>query len=241
MGKKKNGAYNDFLDGEKLSDNTEIRTENLNAAGMPDTDALCVDVRGLKSMHDNDGKGTGCLYAEVLDKTGRVEEFSASVRAEFERVGGMLVDEGRGLKLHATVLNTIYAKREILRARKKGVDGSGGGAGGGGGGGGREREDGQMQSEERAETGEKEKEKERSNNDDKDTTSHRPKSSNPLRFDARDLIQQYKDCTWATDVKIDRVCLCKMGARKVWSGGAEGVGEVVDEVYEVVAEKKIFV
>jgi activating signal cointegrator complex subunit 1 len=36
------------------------------------------------------------------------------------------------------------------------------------------------------------------------------------------------------------VQICKMGAKKSWSGGAEGVGEVVDEEYEVVAEKGIF-
>jgi activating signal cointegrator complex subunit 1 len=31
-----------------------------------------------------------------------------------------------------------------------------------------------------------------------------------------------------------------MGAKKIWSGGIEGEGEVVDEQYEVVCEKEIF-
>jgi activating signal cointegrator complex subunit 1 len=57
-----------------------------------------------------------------------------------------------------------------------------------------------------------------------------------LRFDARDLIDKYKDYTWAEDVRIDRVQICKMGARKTLNDD----GEVVDEQYEVVAEKGIY-
>lgn len=64
-------------------------------------------------------------------------------------------------------------------------------------------------------------------------------SENKLRFDARPLMDLYQDFVWATDITIDKVCICKMGAKKVWSSGVEGVGEVVDEVYEVVAEKAI--
>jgi activating signal cointegrator complex subunit 1 len=54
------------------------------------------------------------------------------------------------------------------------------------------------------------------------------------------LIDRYKDFTWAEGVKIDRVQICKMGAKKIWSGGSEGEGEVLDEKYEAVFEKGIF-
>jgi activating signal cointegrator complex subunit 1 len=56
-----------------------------------------------------------------------------------------------------------------------------------------------------------------------------------LRFDARDLIERYKDVVWAENVRIDRVQICKMGAKKILNGE----GEVVAEEYEVVGEKVI--
>jgi activating signal cointegrator complex subunit 1 len=61
-----------------------------------------------------------------------------------------------------------------------------------------------------------------------------------MRFDARSLIEKYKGFIWAEGVRVDRVCICKMGVKKIWSGGIEGEGEVVDEQYEVVCEKEIF-
>jgi activating signal cointegrator complex subunit 1 len=61
-----------------------------------------------------------------------------------------------------------------------------------------------------------------------------------MRFDARGLIESYKDFMWAEDLRIDCVQICKMGAKKIWSGGREGEGDVVDERYEVVFEKSIF-
>ena len=61
-----------------------------------------------------------------------------------------------------------------------------------------------------------------------------------MRFDASKLIDEYKDFTWAQDIQVDRVQICKMGAKKIWSSGKEGAGEVLDERYEVVCEKGIF-
>jgi activating signal cointegrator complex subunit 1 len=72
------------------------------------------------------------------------------------------------------------------------------------------------------------------------TVKQEAKPTAQMRFDARALIDSYKAFTWAKDVRIDRVQICKMGAKKVWSGGKDGEGEVVDEKYEVVCEKGIF-
>jgi activating signal cointegrator complex subunit 1 len=56
-----------------------------------------------------------------------------------------------------------------------------------------------------------------------------------MRFDASRLIERYRDFVWAQDVRVDKVQICKMGAKKIWSGE-----EVVDERYEVVYSKAIF-
>lgn len=176
-------------------------SENLTATAMPDAHVLTVDVEGLLPMHRP--QDTSVLYAEPRDASARLGDFAGRINKAFEEVGRGLGNDKRGLKLHATVLNTIYAAK-AMRKRARENRGMG--------------------------------------NDHGEQTLLRP-SANPsrnLRFDARELIDRYKGFVWAQDVTIDRVCICKMGARKVWSGGVEGVGEVVDEVYEVVAEKSIF-
>ncbi|KAF2847137.1 hypothetical protein T440DRAFT_521130 [Plenodomus tracheiphilus IPT5] len=199
-------------------------SENLIAGGMPDTEALTITLEGLKAMRDP--CATSVLYAEAVDQSARLEEFAKKVRGLFVEAGWVKGEE-REFKLHATVLNTIYAGK-----RGRGV---GGGA----------EVDGE----------EKDGIKEQSTSVSSSSlvgTEYTPtstptqhhkrtrKSSKPLLFDARPLIEHHKHTIWATDIKIDRLCLCKMGARKIWSSGVQGVGEVVDEAYEVIAEQGIF-
>ncbi|GAA5963256.1 hypothetical protein JCM21900_006571 [Sporobolomyces salmonicolor] len=54
----------------------------------------------------------------------------------------------------------------------------------------------------------------------------------PHKFDAMRLIEQFRDKVWARDVEVDKVVICKMGAREVRD---EETGEVIDAVYEEVA------
>ncbi|KAH7311654.1 kinase A anchor protein [Stachybotrys elegans] len=51
-----------------------------------------------------------------------------------------------------------------------------------------------------------------------------------LTLDARDMLSRYDDYVWMEDMPLDKVTLCRMGAKKV-EGDKEG-----DEAYEVVAE-----
>lgn len=51
-----------------------------------------------------------------------------------------------------------------------------------------------------------------------------------LVFDATYIIDRYEDQVWVEDIPLEKVVICKMGARKVVIGGEE------DEAYEVVAE-----
>ncbi|KAK7424357.1 hypothetical protein QQX98_000625 [Neonectria punicea] len=52
-----------------------------------------------------------------------------------------------------------------------------------------------------------------------------------LTLDARDMIRRYDDYLWAADLRVDRVALCRMGAKKI-----EGTD---DEAYEVEAEVRV--
>lgn len=94
---------------------------------------VVVDLRGLEAMGER--RRTSVLYAVPVDATGRLKAFAEKVRGVFVKEG-LVVDEGRELKLHATVVNTVYSK-----GRRGGGGGGGGwrgrgrGRGGGGGGG----------------------------------------------------------------------------------------------------------
>lgn len=51
-----------------------------------------------------------------------------------------------------------------------------------------------------------------------------------LAFDARPIIDRYEDQIWMEDFAVERIALCRMGAKEVEVDG------VSDEVYEAVAE-----
>lgn len=82
--------------------------------------------------------------------------------------------ETRPMKLHATVVNTIYA-RETKSGKKRWGKGSG-------------------------------------------------------KFDARELVERYKEFEWAREVRMEKVSICEMGAKQILEGEV-----VVDQVYTEVA------
>ena len=179
-----------------------------------DPDVLAVQLRGLVPMQKPNQ--TSILYAEPYDKSGRLMRFSESVRGSFEGHGWVLEDK-RGLKLHATMLNTIYAKDR--RAKKDRVDGAGG-----------TLDDGQSSGET---AGVGEQGVSQGGKGAYGEEGVRPDTKSFMRFDAEALMQAYNGFVWANDVRIDRVQICKMGAKKILH---EETGEVMDEQYEVVAE-----
>jgi activating signal cointegrator complex subunit 1 len=64
---------------------------------------------------------------------------------------------------------------------------------------------------------------------------HGPNAKSLLKFDATDLMAQYEDFVWIDNVSIERVQICKMGAKKV----LDESGAVVSEEYEEVFGKAI--
>ena len=186
-------------------------SENAMTGADLDPGVLAVQLRGLVPMQKP--SQTSILYAEPYDKSGRLMRFSESVRGSFEERGWVLEDK-RGLKLHATMLNTIYAKeRRVRRERGDRGDAALGAREGGG--------------EEGADVGKQ------GINQEGDKANGEQDTKSWMRFDAEALMQAYDGFVWANDVRIDRVQICKMGAKKILH---EETGEVMDEQYEVVAE-----
>jgi len=58
----------------------------------------------------------------------------------------------------------------------------------------------------------------------------KPRGGKPT-IDARGILDRYEDCTWMDKVRLEKIAICKMGAKKT-----EVDGVVVDEAYETVVE-----
>jgi len=156
---------------------------------------------------------------------------------------GFLIDDQRPLKLHATIVNTIYAKgrkrsrktREQTNKQQKNpgvneikVEES--------------TLDDQKQGSEAEVEDHKAKETtaqpsgqtasnggEAGHNDG--TTGHGPNADAPLKINAVGILERYKEYVWADDFVLDRVAICEMGAKKIFNEK----GEVVSEEYKEVA------
>lgn len=220
-------------------------SENLNAYAMPDTEALTIDLKGLVPMQAP--HKTSILYAEPLDTTQRLQPFGEKLKHEFTKEG-FLIEDKRSLRLHATIVNTIYAKAKakgkggragvFARQRKedesaRGIDGVDAAD---------EHDDGASTA---GSTIDGDGEVTTAPPDPSTTETkvarlngadgHGPNAKSWIRFDARGLIERYKDAMWAESVRVDRLQICKMGARKI----LDDKGAVVAEEYEVVSEKII--
>jgi activating signal cointegrator complex subunit 1 len=236
---------------EKAAEDGAI-SENLNAAALPDSQALSVDLGALVPMQKPEQ--TSILYAEPRDASLRLLPFAEALKRKFT-MEGCLVEEKRSLRLHATVINTVYAKPKIGRGRKvdhlsgevKGYSLPGKARGQHDGNVDDDDEDGASTA---GSTHETEEPSPTSAPPDPSTAEtevavsakqldgadgHGPNAKSLMRFDAREMIEKYKDVVWAKDVRIDRVQICKMGAKKILNEE----GEIVAEEYEVVAEKII--
>lgn len=131
---------------------------------------LSITLRGLHPMQS--ASKTSVLYAPPADTEGILYRFCKQIQTAFMEAG-LIVDEGRPLLLHATIVNTTYIK--------------GGGRGG-----------------------------------------QRGQRRERLTLDARSIIDRYDDYVWMEGMQVDRIAICRMGAKQV-----EGTD---DQRYEVEAE-----
>ncbi|KAK1067719.1 hypothetical protein LTR74_006193 [Friedmanniomyces endolithicus] len=186
--------------------------------------ALTIDLKGLVSMHPQ--HKTSILYIAPADTSGRLYPFCVALQKLFADAGLLLPDD-RPLRLHATIVNTIYAKSRKQRPLKR-----------------TERGD----SPEPCENGEGSAGTTRHNDkyngedggvstakpDDR-SQGHGPKANAPLKMDATALLATFEDFVLAEGVALDRISICEMGAKKV----VDVDGRVVDEQYTEVASVPI--
>ena len=85
------------------------------------TAPLVVNMKGLVSMHA--AHQTSILYCAPDDETERFYPFCKALQQLFKDKG-YLVEDDRDLKLHATIVNTIYAKSRKPTARRGGMSSS---------------------------------------------------------------------------------------------------------------------
>ena len=163
---------------------------------------LTVDLKGLESMHAP--QKTSVLYTAPSDTSNRLYNFCLAVQKIFKEKG-LLVEDNRDLKLHATIVNTIYAKgrkRPQPRAASSRAPGASDAA----------ATEGSEARDERA-------------------SKHGPTANAPLKIDATQILEKYKDYIWAENVILDRVAICEMGAKKIF----DEQGNVKAEEYTEVA------
>lgn len=193
---------------------------------------LILSFKGLQTMKSL--KSASNLYTPPLDVTGRLYPFTEALRDRFVQEG-LMVDEQRGLKLHATVLNTIYAGRKgYPEKRPEQIVKPGAGD-----------QDDHHGSEEHyvgqhTNTGPDDDEheaapliKHESDGKQQDQPAKKKgrRKKRAVNFDATELAARFSDYEWAREVRIERVAICEMGAKKIMDEN----GEVVDEAYTEVA------
>ncbi|KAL8690100.1 MAG: hypothetical protein Q9224_004486 [Gallowayella concinna] len=214
------------------------------AIGQSASPSLTLSFTGLKSMHHP--KSTSFLYTAPADDTDRLYHFCQSLKDRFTREGFM-TEEKRELKLHATVLNTIYAGKVYPRSKLvQGQDGRFGvekaeevGAEG------REDEAGLTDEQHDGENADGGSQGDEAQVDENNTPAPKQnpqhqkagkkgkRKKQVLKFDARDLISRYREFEWARDVKIEKVAICEMGAKKMMDEKGEVVGEEYTEIASV--------
>jgi activating signal cointegrator complex subunit 1 len=157
------------LDLQTIFNNTQRNISNRikeqhSIAAQPVT----VSLTSLKAMRSP--ANTSILFAEPIPLGAfSIWEFCDSLRKDFTE-NGFVSPEKRPLKLHATIVNTLYARQRARKGRSK-----------------------------------------------------------PLHFDATELIKNYAEFTWAENIRLDRLAICKMGAKEV----VKSNGTIVVEYEEV--------
>lgn len=151
-----------------------IGTQEITTSDKP-PQPLKISLSGLHPMQAP--TKTSSLYTAPTLSPRSLTPFSLALQTAF-RTPGFLLPDTRPLKLHATIVNTIYA-RSATSGKKRWSKDSG-------------------------------------------------------KIDATALIERYRDYEWVRDMRIERVAICEMGAKKVLEGEV-----VVDQVYTEVASVEL--
>ncbi|KAL9595358.1 MAG: hypothetical protein Q9219_006484 [cf. Caloplaca sp. 3 TL-2023] len=200
-----------------------------------DPEPLTLSFTGLKSMHTP--KSTSFLYTPPTDPTERLYPFCQVLKDRFTQEG-LMIEEKRVLRLHATILNTIYAGKVYPRKSMSVHDG--------------EAEADMLGPD--AEIDEKHQDRARTDDDEPEEPDLAKKLESPgpiakpsnhggkkkgrrkkqvVKFDARDLLNRYAEFVWAGDVRVEKVAICEMGAKKIMDENQEVINEEYTEIASV--------
>lgn len=137
-------------------------------------ESIFITLQGLRSM--SSASKTSILYSCPLDPDLRLYQFCSTLRQLFTEAGFIASDQKK-LLLHATILNTIYAK-----GVKKGG------------------------------------------------TGHGKRAKSKLVIAAKSILEEYEEMVWMENMRMEKVAICRMGAK---------VREDGEEVYEVEGEIEV--
>ena len=228
-------------------DLVDMMKEGNMEAGEQNSDSINATFKGLGAMGTL--RKTSVLYMPLSDPDQRLVSLCGRLRDRFIEAG-LLIDDQRPLKLHVTIVNTIYAqpggrngstRSEKLRQRNddaktavlKADDNHGA----------QMAEPAVQEEAEGSNIAEGQATLKQINQEDgktnttEDPAKHRSKrrQPGPEKFNASDVLEKFKDFEWASQVRLDHVAICRMGAVKV----LDEHGQVVDEVYSEVAGKSL--
>ena len=181
---------------------------------------LILSLEGLEPMQSP--TKTSILYIRPHDQTNRLQPLCQALRKTFTDAG-ILVPDTRPLRLHATIVNTIYIKgrkknkkptSEAAQAKDAGVKAS--------------------ESDLPPSTNATENKEDglQANTPD---SGHGPSAKSSLYLDATSLLSIYESYIWASDIPISKIAICEMGVKKQLSE----TGKVVGEAYKEVAIREI--
>lgn len=179
------------------------------------TNPLTINLSSLAAMHSN--SRTTMLYAIPSDQTDRLYPFCESIRDTFIR-NGLMISENRPLKLHATVLNTIYASESSQSQRSSESS----------------EKTRDVINSQHQHSGLEAVEC-RNGQTGKKGGSKKRKNRAPLKIDATALIESFREFKWAENLRLERLAICKMGTERV----VDEQGRVIDEYYEELAMRSL--
>ncbi|KAI4738451.1 hypothetical protein E4T50_11077 [Aureobasidium sp. EXF-12298] len=155
---------------------------------------------------------TSILYIRPHDPTNRLQPLCQALRKTFMDAG-LLVPDTRPLKLHATIVNTIYIKGRKKNRKPK--------------------------SEATKEKGEETQATEINLPSSKNTPEEKEDSlqanTPDSGHDATTLLSTYRSYIWASDIPMSKIAICEMGVKKQFSP----TGEVIGEAYKEVATRAV--
>lgn len=147
-------------------------------------------------------RSTSVLYAEADDPTGRLLPLCNALRQAFMDKG-FILDEGRDLKLHATIVNTLQARAKWPKKTKKLPAGWGRTE--------KRGSDVPTQRQNVAPAGAANSTNMRQAVGDEEHDDRGAISADG-KLDGRWLMEKWKDHVWA-DLELERVAICEMGAK----------------------------